>query len=349
MLTGIRFPHKITPAELDRFLESGWRPMGQGIYTTNFLRPEDGKIYCTLSARLKLQPYSFRKSLRKILKKNRQNFTVKVRKALLTQEMLRVAQAYNRAFPNKGGTEIEFYLENHRGEKVFDTWEIAVYDGSKMIAFSFFDIGERTLYSKIGLYDPDYADHSLGIYTMLEEIQYGLDQNLDYYYPGYVAVGLRTFDYKHRIGPLEYFEIQSGKWRPYALLKECHTPFQQMKAALEKLYDILPSNIPQSALFTYLFFDLNLSRPESLPYLDNPLVLITTRSSATPFTPFVTIFNPMEQQYEILQILLIGGQLLPRMLRDAPKWEDLPLTLVCTPPLFKAKEVEIIADYLGKL
>ncbi len=349
MLTGIRFPHKISATELDQYLESGWRPMGQGIYTTNFLRPEDGKIYGTFSTRLPLNGYSFRKSLQKLLKRNRKKFTVKARKAALSKDILKVAEAYNEVFPDKGGTDIRFYLENHRGERVFETWEIAVYDGQKMVAFSFYDIGATTLYSKIGLYDPEYGNYSLGIFTMLEEIQVGLDQGLSYYYPGYVAVGLPAFDYKHRIGQLEYYEIQTNQWRPYHLLDPCRTPLQQMKHSLEQVYDNLPPQLPVAGLFTYPQFDIKLSLPESLPYLDNPFILITTSPSRQEFSPFVTVFNPVQETYEILQVLLVGGQLVPSMIQNAQKWQNLTVPLICTQPLFHDKQWEKVVNYLGKL
>ncbi|GJM33198.1 MAG: hypothetical protein DHS20C18_21990 [Saprospiraceae bacterium] len=349
MLTGIRFPNKINAEELDKYLESGWRPMGQGIYTTNFLRPDDGKVYSTLSARLPLESYSFGKRMRKLLKKNRAKFSVIVRKAQLTEEITRVAQAYHKQFPDRGGSEIEFHLENHRGEKVFNTLQVLVYKGKRLVAFSLIDVGKISLYSKIGLYDPALAKDSLGIYTMLEEIQFALDQGMAYYYPGYVGVGLSTFDYKHRIGALEYYEIQSGQWRAYAHLEECKTPIHQMKTALKALYDEVKTQNILSGLFVYPSFDIKLSLPESLPYLDNPFVLLTDAKTTTAFNPYVTVFNPIEGLYEIQQILLVGGRLVPEFIQKAQTWQDLQMTLVCTRPLFQSANLIETADYLKKL
>jgi arginine-tRNA-protein transferase len=104
---------------------------------------------------------------------------------------------------------------------IFNTMETAVYDGEKLVSFSFFDLGENSIASINGVYHPDYARYSLGFYTMLLEIQFGIENDFKFFYPGYVAPGYPRFDYKLRIahpGQIEYYEIRTRDWQPYLSL-----------------------------------------------------------------------------------------------------------------------------------
>ena len=48
---------------------------------------------------------------------------------------------------------------------------------------------------------------------MLLEIRNGIQENKNYYYPGYFAPGCSSFDYKLRLGSMEYLERGKG-WLP---------------------------------------------------------------------------------------------------------------------------------------
>ena len=56
---------------------------------------------------------------------------------------------------------------------VFDTREVCVYDGDRLIAVSYFDLGDQSMASLLGLYDEAYGKYSLGTYTLLKEAEYG--------------------------------------------------------------------------------------------------------------------------------------------------------------------------------
>nr|GFD32934.1 hypothetical protein [Tanacetum cinerariifolium] len=43
---------------------------------------------------------------------------------------------------------------------------------------------------------PDYRKHSLGKYLLLLKTEYAREQQLAYYYPGYLVYGYSKFDYK---------------------------------------------------------------------------------------------------------------------------------------------------------
>ena len=86
--------------------------------------------------------------------------------------------------------------------------EIAVYDGAELIAASYIDVGDRSMASILCIYSQKYKKYSLGIYTMLLEIDLAKRLGLDYYYPGYVLDQPSAFDYKLLLGPCEWLTGQ---------------------------------------------------------------------------------------------------------------------------------------------
>jgi leucyl-tRNA---protein transferase len=84
-------------------------------------------------------------------------------------------------------------------KNIFNTYEINIYDHGKLIGYSFFDVGITSMASIIGIFDQSYSKHSLGIYTMLLEMEYAKSMQLKYYYPGYVAYEPSQFNYKLRL------------------------------------------------------------------------------------------------------------------------------------------------------
>lgn len=88
---------------------------------------------------------------------------------------------------------------------------------------SYFDVGRESLASLLGLYDPAYARFGLGIYTMLEEIEFARARELRFFYPGYVVPGLRSFEYKLELGPVQVLG-EDGGWSARAVSAQSAPP-----------------------------------------------------------------------------------------------------------------------------
>ena len=63
-------PPNLYGANLDVYLTNGWFRSAQCIYTLTSI-PLEGVLYYPIRIRLPLKDYTFRKSLRKIIKKNK--------------------------------------------------------------------------------------------------------------------------------------------------------------------------------------------------------------------------------------------------------------------------------------
>ncbi|MCB0595828.1 MAG: GNAT family N-acetyltransferase [Lewinellaceae bacterium] len=309
MFSRIRYPEKVTPEELDAYLAAGWRCMGQAIYTSHFMffGPEDQKsVYSTIPARLPLEGYRFSRSHRKLWRRNERRFRIEVgAPARYDEEKQRVNRLYARQFPRRAIKDAKDVLSNGKGRLALDTREVKIYDGENLAAFSFFDMGCQSMYSKQGIYDPAYHKYSLGFFTMLVETQYALEQGLRYYYPGYVVPGNQEFDYKHRIGQLEYFELKDSAWKPFSQLSEEDIPINYLRSRLEALQNALKGKGIESKIFDYRYFDIRFYDNRPFPFLEFPCFLLPDSKDKQSLCP-ITVFDPVQMAFHIYNCRFFG-------------------------------------------
>jgi len=201
----------ITSTELDQYLEKGWYRMGLSIFTTQYLI-FDKKIYNAVWLRVAMLGYGLRKSHRKLINKIEKRFTVKISDAQITEEKELLFEEYKLNFKGDLYSSLKMYMQDNENHNIYNTKQCCIYDNGELIAFSFFDIGEKSSAGILAAYNHNYANHSLGIYTMLKEILFSKEINLEYYYPGYFVPQYQRFDYKCNLGETEYFNYYSKSW-----------------------------------------------------------------------------------------------------------------------------------------
>jgi arginine-tRNA-protein transferase len=294
------YPEMMLPEELDAYLSKGWYRMGQTIFTTHFLC-FGRTFYSAIWIRLPLSGYRFRKSLRKIYNRNRRQFRVEVGDAALDAEKERLYRRYKASFSGMLAPTLRDALLDGEDFNIYRTKEVRVYDGDRLIALSYFDIGQHSSASITGIYDPGYDKHSLGFYTMLEEIQYSQEAGLLYYYPGYVVPGYPRFSYKLRIGEseVEYFSLPHQGWRPYQQLEETQIPIHLMERKLSELTQYLQHQGITAEQLYYPLFEANLFGFWQAPYFDYPIFLLCSqRQKKRKF--LCIVYNPRSHEYELL-------------------------------------------------
>ncbi len=246
--------------------------MGQMIFTCHVLCFRD-QVYSTVWARLALKGYTFQKSRRKLINRNQRRFKTIIRKAIFNEEKQRLYEGHKERFEGYIPNTLRESLFGMEEENLYNTYEVCVYDENKLIAASFFDIGSDSVASIMGLYDQDYAKHSLGIYTMLCEIQFGLEKGKSFYYPGYVVPGYGKFDYKLRVGPMDFYHLPSKSWLPIEQLKTETLPAETMRGMLNELQAVLNEKSIDNKLLIYPFYDKDLFGYEEKEFLQSPLIL----------------------------------------------------------------------------
>lgn len=291
----------LAPEELDRYLAKGWYRMGQTMFTTHFLC--FGKaFYSAIWVRLPLQRYRFRKSLRKLYRRNTEQFRVVVEPASIDLEKERLYRRYKAAFSGVIAPNLHSALLDGEETDIFNTQEVRVYDGQDLVALSYFDLGKDSVASILGIYDPAYQKQSLGFFTILEEIDYAIAHGYRYYYPGYVVPGYPRFDYKLRIGRVEHYRLSTQQWHQYEEEAE-QVPIQMMEQRLLEMQQYLLHQGYSTEQLYYPLFEANLFGFWSAPYLDYPLFLMCSpRKGSRQF--LLVVFNPVEEAYQLLHASL---------------------------------------------
>jgi leucyl-tRNA---protein transferase len=105
-------------------------------------------------------------------------------------------------------------------KRPFKTWELCVYKGEKLVACTFMDVTPHSISSTYAMYDLTESKRSLGIYTMILEIEYAISKRKRHYYPGYAFEKPSFYDYKKKFKNVEFFDWQNKIWQPLILKDE---------------------------------------------------------------------------------------------------------------------------------
>lgn len=209
-------PETLTGKELDEHLKQGGFRIGQTIYKFDFAVLNDD-LYVVHWLRMDLQRLSFSKGARKIMRRNLP-FTVTVKPFYISEEADALYKAYKTNVDFESSETIFEYLHHGADRNVFNSYVAEVRDDNKLIAAGYFDRGEKSLAAILNFYNPEYRSYSLGKFLMLQQILYGQQQGLDWFYPGYIVDQYPKFDYKifADIRATQFYHREEEQWLPFA-------------------------------------------------------------------------------------------------------------------------------------
>lgn len=211
--------------EYDSLLASGWF-RSKGVIYKSDLVCMDECVSSVRHIRYNLKDFNFKKRHLKLLRRNDRIFNIRVSPICITPEAEELYALQTARFKGFIHQKLSEFIFPFTTENSFNTLQLEVFDGNQLVAVSFFDLGKNAAASILCVYDPEYASYSLGIYTMLKEIDYLKANNIDYYYPGYVLDRPSCFDYKLTLGNCHWMG-SNGKW--YAALPAADHFSQAMK------------------------------------------------------------------------------------------------------------------------
>lgn len=302
MYTQRHIPLSMPAERLDAYLENGWYRMGQMIFTCQFLNV-NATYYSTIWLRLNLLEHQYSKSQRKLMRRNAKHFNVVIQKASLTKEKESLFQKYKADFDGYLAPTLLHSMQDNSDRNIYNTYEVAIYEGDRLVAFSFFDLGKTSLSSIKGVYDPDYYKFSLGYYTMLLEMQYGLENGFSWYYPGYVVPDYPKFDYKTRIGAVDYLDYVSKKWLPFDTFTEADIPMRILHQQLYQMSEQFKAFGISYIQIVYPLFESNIMGYWEDDFFEHPISLICFPEKDQYFFNIVTfdLEKRVFQLYECLQ------------------------------------------------
>ncbi len=305
-------PFVLSPESLDWYLSRGWYRMGGHIFTTHFLFFQD-KPFSAVWIRQDLKTHKFSKSQRKLMRKNAKLFNITSGPRVIDEEREELYTRYSADFDGRLSPTISDSLEdyaNHAG--IFNTWETTIREkvSGKLVGVSYFDLGDNSAASILGIYDPLLSTFSLGYYTMLLEMEFCRERGIEYYYPGYVVPGYQRFDYKLRLGTSEYFDLRSKEWLPYNReeIDRCGPVESQYKKLGELAARIHPDEPPGAGLYIYPLFEAKLYDPNTDNYLAYPYFVPLGRDSEN--TLVLVAYDPSEEVFTVLHCSLVPNAML---------------------------------------
>ncbi len=238
-------PERLSRAELDDFLARGWYRIGRALITTDYL-VSDGELRSAIWTRLDLERHRFRPSLRKRMARNARRFRVEVGDVALDDTHEELYSRYRGMVGGVRAESLEQVLGGEEGRALFHTREIRIWSGDALVAFSWFDLGETSVESLIGVYEPAYRKHGLGLYTMLLEIEHAAALGMRFHYAGYVLSEPSGMDYKRSVGDLEYLDPASKRWIDHTPMARCSRPRRSGEGAWARRPTRSPAPAPSS-------------------------------------------------------------------------------------------------------
>lgn len=162
------------------------------------------------------------KSQRRALRKN-EDVTVQVGPPTFTSAKFALYRRYLGGQHGRGETEDVDEGAAGSGERedefrasmygsIVDTVEVTYTLGDRLLAVSLLDVCPRSVSAVYHFYDPDEGARSLGVFSVLMEIEYTRQLGVPHYYLGYWIEGARTMQYKANYRPHEL--LRAGRWQP---------------------------------------------------------------------------------------------------------------------------------------
>lgn len=208
------WPQRLSPSRFDRYLAAGWFRSGNSLYKARIVCLESD-FHSPINIRVQLDEHEWGKRMRKLARKNQSRFEFRIQPLrFIDSQRERLYQQHKHRFKGFVCHTLEEYLMGVYRSRIFDSYEVSAWLGNRLVAWSCFDLGEKSAAGIMGLFDHDYADFSLGKQTMIEEVNFLKNAGFKYYYPGYILDGNRDFDYKLALGSIQ-FRQANGYWRSW--------------------------------------------------------------------------------------------------------------------------------------
>ncbi len=202
----------VLPEQMDILWAKGWRHFGTHFFRYN-LGFYEFDIRLVIPLRIRLANFSFSKSQRRTLRKNSDLHTL-VRPIEITQEKEELFERHKTRFDHGVPDSIYDFLSHDPANVPCEAMETCAYDGERLLAAAFFDCGLRAASGIYAMFEPDESHRSLGIFTMLKEIEFAIEQGKEFYYQGYCYEGESYYDYKKRFRGTERYNWNS-KWESF--------------------------------------------------------------------------------------------------------------------------------------
>ena len=195
--------------QLDKLLADGWRHFGTYFFRYNFGYYEFD-IRRVIPLRIRVADFSLSKSQRRVLRDNVDTH-IEINPIHITKESIDLFERHKQRFKFGVPDSIYDFLSDDPARVPCDAFEVDVRIDGRLVAVSYFDVADNSVSAIYAMFDPDLPKRSLGILTMLKEIEHTREMGKEFYYQGYAYEGRSFYDYKKRFRGTECFDWR-GNW-----------------------------------------------------------------------------------------------------------------------------------------
>lgn len=196
---------EVEPKTMDRLWAEGWRHFGE-----YFFRYSQTGSHTVLPLRVRLAGFVLRRSQQRVLKKN-QDIQVKLQPAFVNAQVEALFARHKTRFSHSIPKSIYNFISRHPAHIPCRCHSLTLHHQGRLVGISYLDEGAQATSSVYQCFDPDLSRRSLGILMILHSILLSRAWGKAYYYPGYAYLEPSEYDYKKRLGALEYFDWR-GHW-----------------------------------------------------------------------------------------------------------------------------------------
>ena len=199
----------VGPEELDDLLAAGWRYFGPEFFRASVV--EEGlQLKRQIPLRVDLARFSRSRSQNRVWRRN-QDLEVSVAPANPGEEERGLFLRHRERFTRNVPESLEDFLGSAPDGVPAPCLQVSVRRDGCLLAASYLSLGQTACSSIYGIFDPREHRRSLGIFTMLVEIEHALGMGKTHYYSGYATLEPGCYDYKKGFRALSYFPWQ-GEW-----------------------------------------------------------------------------------------------------------------------------------------
>jgi leucyl-tRNA---protein transferase len=197
-------------AEWEYMLSLGWRHNGKLFFRNSVDYDGESNRLDVLPIRYQLNQFDMSKSQRKIWRKN-MDLKFRVEVLNVRDDMHAMFDQHKERFTYNVPTSLYDFVSPVTNSP-FPTYQFELYKHDKLVACTFVDIMRNSLSSTYAMFDLEESKRSLGVFTMLLEMAYGIRTKKALHYPGYAFLQPSYMDYKKMFAGSEYYDWQTAQW-----------------------------------------------------------------------------------------------------------------------------------------
>ena len=205
--------HALTPDQLDLLLEEGDQRVGNTLFRT-----ECPMCSACEPVRVSIPDFAPNRSQRRIFARGEEQLDLEVGRPELSRRKVNLWKRHRRArglLTAHSRLDVTGY-EEWLVQSCAQTLEFRYFHEAKLVGVSLLDLGRVSANSAYHYFDPRFSHLSLGVYSVIKEIQWCSELGMQWYYLGLWVEECRALRYKTGFVPHE--RLRGGAWWPGAEL-----------------------------------------------------------------------------------------------------------------------------------